>query len=155
MNDHAEIRKYISGIIRRKIEDFADRQDLFNEVMLAISRKDFRGECNEKTYAYSIAKRRIAEFYRWKYKRLEIDTGCAFSLSVWIDPVNYCGDINKALHALSEIERLILIMQYFADMEIAEIAEILNYRIKRVRRIRKKSLPKLRVQLEKFGYGRY
>ena len=155
MSEYGEIRNYVSNVIRKKIDSFADREDLFSEIMLALSQRRFRGESDEKTYAYSIAKRRIADFYRKQYRKLLFDANYKWTLSFFADPVSHSEAINRALQKLSEIERLILVMQYFADMEISEIAEALKYRIVRVRRIRKKALPKLRVHLEKLGYGIY
>ena len=62
-------------------------------------------------------------------------------------------DLIDSLHNLNDKERLVIVLRFFEDMKINDVAEILQENANTVKSILYRALKKLRVDIEKGGYG--
>lgn len=70
-----------------------------------------------------------------------------------IEDKNKDLDLIDSLHNLNDKERLVIVLRFFEDMKINDVAEILQENANTVKSILYRALKKLRVDIEKGGYG--
>jgi len=97
-----------------------------------------------KTWVYRIMLNEIFDFCRKRkfesLDEMEWETGVEDSYE------NF--DLQEAMKALSEQERMIIELKYFEDMKLEEIAEMMNINLSTVKSKLYRSMKKLRLELE-------
>jgi RNA polymerase sigma-70 factor (ECF subfamily) len=77
------------------------------------------------------------------------ETLCAFDKGMVDNYEDF--DLQKALEALPDKYRTVIVLRYFEDLKIEEIAEILNENINTVKTHLYKSLEKLRIHMSELS----
>jgi RNA polymerase sigma-70 factor (ECF subfamily) len=98
-------------------------EDVLSETMLAIVQaiRTFDGKVTLATFIYSIAYRKVADYWR----RLKV----TYELTEWITtsgPSQTSIDVYEALAELPEQSQQALLLRYYVGLSVAEIAEILG-----------------------------
>jgi len=153
LNDIKDIRAYIRSILKSKISNFCDMEDLENEVFLALCKMDFRGESKVKTYIHAITKRRISDHFRSKYKRMAKEAEAPVAFMAHEENSCFCDELNEALASLLPRHRMVIILYYLVETDITEICEIMSFGKQRFRSIKKLSLIRMKHFLERKGYN--
>lgn len=146
MNNIEEIKAYVKKILRRKIWNFLDREDVEGEIMLALAKNKFRNESSQKTYVYAIANKKINDHYRSQYRRISIEANLMIDKH-FFDNENHTRDLIFAIRSTPDLERLIITMYYFCDMTDLEISELMRKSSKYIFQIRHRALNMLREKL--------
>lgn len=155
---------YIYRIILYKIGNSYDAEDLTSNVFLkaynAFDRYD-PTKASAKTWLYVIAQNVLKNYYRDRKVNASVEE-YSNTLSETDRDITYeavllqeSRDIlAKALNALSDRERLIIIHKYFNDKSSEEIAQELKISSGNVRIIVSRALKKLKDIFKKEGYDR-
>lgn len=100
-----------------------DAQDVLSDTLLGVvqSIKNFDGNVNLSTFIYSIAYRKVADYWRRSKQTVE--------LPVWLStagPSSLSVELQEALAELPEQAQHALLLRYYAGLSVAEIAEVLG-----------------------------
>jgi DNA-directed RNA polymerase specialized sigma24 family protein len=100
-----------------------DAQDVLSETMMGLvqSIRSFDGNVALSTFIYSIAYRKVADYWRRSQQTVELPA----SLSV-AGPTIAGLELAEALDELPELAQQVLLLRYHAGLSVAEIAEILG-----------------------------
>ncbi len=100
-----------------------DAKDVLGETMAGFvhSIKNFDGNVNLSTFVYSIAYRKVADFWR----RTKPTAILPESLSV-AGPTTMGIEVEEALATLPEVAQHALLLRYQAGLSVAEVAEVLG-----------------------------
>jgi len=100
-----------------------DAKDVLSETLLGFvhSIKNFDGNVNLSTFIYSIAYRKVADYWR----RTKPTVILPESLSI-AGPTSLGVELQEALAELPEIAQHALLLRYQAGLSVAEIAEVLG-----------------------------
>ena len=117
----------IFNYIAFRVPDAADANDILQETMLSIwqSIKSFQHDSSFKTWAFTIARRRLADFYRNKKvdnvpldDNLRAEDGLPDSITRM--------DISAALSKLSDDESELVHLIFHSQLSYKEVSELLN-----------------------------
>lgn len=100
-----------------------DAQDVLSDTLLGLvqSIKNFDGNVNLSTFIYSIAYRKVADYWRRSKQTYE--------LPMWIStagPSSMGIELQEALAELPEQAQQALLLRYHVGLSVAEIAEVLG-----------------------------
>lgn len=100
-----------------------DAQDVLSETLLGLvqSIRTFDGNASLKTFIYSIAYRKVADYWRRSRETYE--------LPAWLSvagPSSTRLEVDEALDELSEQGQQALLLRYHDGLSVAEIAEVLG-----------------------------
>ncbi len=100
-----------------------DAKDVLSETLLGLvqSIKKFDGNVNLSTFIYSIACRKVADYWRRSKQTVE--------LPVWLSteaPSSIGVELQEALDELPEQAQQALLLRYHVGLSVAEIAEVLG-----------------------------
>lgn len=100
-----------------------DAQDVLSETMVGFvhSIKNFDGNVNLSTFIYSIAYRKVADYWR----RSKPTAMLPESLSI-AGPSTMRIEVEEALAKLPEVAQHALLLRYQAGLSVAEVAEVLG-----------------------------
>ena len=100
-----------------------DAQDVLSDTLLGIvqSIKNFDGNVNLSTFIYSIAYRKVADYYRRSKQTYELP---AFLTTA--GPSSMGVELQEALAKLPEQPQQALLLRYHVGLSVAEIAEVLG-----------------------------
>jgi RNA polymerase sigma-70 factor (ECF subfamily) len=100
-----------------------DTQDVLSETMMGLvqSIRSFDGNVTLATFIYSIAYRKVADYWRRSQQTVELPA----SLSV-AGPGLARIELAEALDELPELAQQVLLLRYHVGLSVAEIAEILG-----------------------------
>ncbi len=145
----------VSRFCRSKIGD--DGADLISQVFLAcVEARDRIGD-NLKAYLFAVARKRIADYFRTRARRPDVD----FSVSAVVDlrtgPATHVARRQRSelLHAaLARIpldDQIALELAYFENLSMKEIADVLEIAENTVRSRLSRARDKLRAVLATLG----
>jgi RNA polymerase sigma-70 factor (ECF subfamily) len=135
------------------VKNADDALDIIQEsICKAISSMNsLKNQSYIKTWFYRIVVNTSLDFL-YKQRKLHVvsdETLCTFDKGM-VD--NYEDlDLQKALEALPDKYRTVIVLRYFEDLKIEEIAEILNENINTVKTHLYKSLEKLRIHMSELS----
>lgn len=114
-------RLYNYLVYNTRSED--DAQDVLSETMMGLvqSIRTFDGNVTLATFIYSIAYRKVADYWRRSQQTVELPA----SLSV-AGPSLTRIELAEALDELPELAQQVLLLRYHVGLSVAEIAEILG-----------------------------
>jgi RNA polymerase sigma-70 factor (ECF subfamily) len=154
MNAHLKvIYNYICIHIKR--DD--DIQDIVQETMLAAwsGLKSFRKNSSFKTWIIGIARRKICDHYRSKYRILtvsifdEFDEKDSLRIEDESDKSIEVIDINKAVESLNSKEQELVFLAFNAQLTYQEISEVIQVPVGTVKSRMSTIRCKLRKHLER------
>jgi RNA polymerase sigma-70 factor (ECF subfamily) len=119
--DEWNVKLYNYMLYNTPTED--DAQDVLSETLIGFvqSIKNFDGNVNLSTFIYSIAYRKVADYWRRSKPTVELSE----SLSV-AGPTSLGLEVQEALAELPELAQHALLLRYHAGLSVAEIAEVLG-----------------------------
>lgn len=100
-----------------------DAQDVLSETLMGLVQSigTFDGNVSLATFIYSIAYRKVADYWRRSQQTVELSE----SLSVG-GPNSMRIELAEALEELPELAQQVLLLRYHVGLSVAEIAEILG-----------------------------
>ncbi len=100
-----------------------DAKDVLSETMTAFVHaiKTFDGNVNLSTFIYSIAYRKVADF--WRRSKSTVILPETLSIA---GPTTLGVEVEEALATLSDIAQHALLLRYQAGLSVAEVAEVLG-----------------------------
>jgi RNA polymerase sigma factor (sigma-70 family) len=152
LNNLAEIQSYVRMIVSRKIWNHLDQEDVASEVYLALCKGDFKGDSKFRTYVYGIAKRRINDYFREKYRALAYEASMIAAENIDFQNDAAIWDLNLCIRRLPDMERFIIVLHDLAEMDFKDVHRILRRSTHRIIEVRKRGLKMLRIMLERRGY---
>lgn len=121
--------KALGGYIAYRVKNQNDANDILQETMLSVWRSisSYKSESSFKTWAFTIARRRLADFYRKKDNSLPL-TGLGDILHADDDLSKSVTrmDVKSALTRLSDKENELVHLVFHAGLSYAEISEVMN-----------------------------
>jgi len=151
MSDHLKV---IYNYIRSQIKNDEDVQDIVQETMLAIwsGLKYFRNDSSFRTWVIGIARRKIYDYYRSKYKIPEVsdfDSVDSLMTEDESDKLIKAMDVNNAVIRLDSIEQELVFLAFNAQLTYQEISEVVRIPVGTVKSRMSAIKSKLRKYLEK------
>ncbi len=148
-----------ASVFHQVAEDHNAAQDIVQETFLAALKSvgRFRGESQPYTWLYSIAHKKVIDFYRHKSREAKRETKLSESLAVRRD-----GDPpdDGASQALQEIlislplhYRQVLILKYVEEMPVTEICQVMGRSSKSVEGLLARARKELKDKLMVTGGG--
>src|SRR6478609_2747382 len=130
VQEHARaIRGYLLGVVRR----VADADDLVQETFRRAweARDRYREQGQERAYLLRIADRLACDRLRKRGREVQLDADGWQAREprvheephLRLDQAEMSGQLQAALNALSEMQRRVLLLRYFGELEFAAIAE--------------------------------
>lgn len=130
VHEHARaVRGYLLGVVRRG----ADADDLVQETFRRAweARDRYREQGQERAYLLRIADRLACDRLRKRGREVQLDADAWQAREprsdnephLRLDQVELSGQLHAALNALSEMQRRVLLLRFFGELEFAAIAE--------------------------------
>jgi RNA polymerase sigma-70 factor (ECF subfamily) len=100
-----------------------DAQDVLMDTLTGLvqSIKNFDGNAKLSTFVYSIAYRKVADY--WRRSKVTVELPMTLSIA---GPTSLGVEMQEVLAELSEPAREALLLRYYAGLSVAEIAEVLG-----------------------------
>lgn len=149
-------QRYVDIVYRRLRSRIppADVDDLCQDIFMGMlhSLTQFKGQSRFSTWLYTIVSRRIADYYRSRQRRADDN----LSLDDTNTPQIASGEelpedallLQKALGALPEHYRELLLLRFADDMPFAEIAQVKGQSLEAVKSLYRRALQALKQQLD-------
>ena len=145
-------REKVSGYVFSKLRNTKDAEDLVSEVFLKVYQKytTFDTErASVSTWIYTITKNTVTDYLRKNRICSELpddlaDEACPYDEILREESLR---ELAKALSALDERSRTLVIFRYYKQMSLKEIAERLGISNAYVKILHKKALQALRKNL--------
>ena len=132
-----------------------DVNDILQNIYMAIYKKIKRNFNMNKSYIYGIAKHKIKDYYRFKYRKKqeieEIDIPDAINIEEEMIKQDNIDKIWAFLIKQNSLIAKIFYLYYYLDLSIKEIAILLNLTESNVKNYLYRSLKKLNIYLDKEG----
>jgi RNA polymerase sigma-70 factor (ECF subfamily) len=133
-----------------------DVDDITQEVFLAAvkSLSSFRGESQFGTWLRTLTNHKIAEYYRRRNRKKEIQSAPLHE-AFEIGDGSTAGTleeqiaIRRALQELPENYREVLLLRFAEDMQFNEIADVMKQNLEATKSLFRRAVAALRNQLEK------
>jgi RNA polymerase sigma-70 factor, ECF subfamily len=124
----AAVRGYLLGVVRR----VADADDLLQEAFRRAweARDRYREQGQERAYLIRIADRLACDRLRQRGREVQLDSDgwqarepqTSDEPHVRLDQEETNGQLHAALNQLTEMQRRVLLLRYFGDLDFAAIA---------------------------------
>lgn len=114
------LHKYLQA----KLPSREDAEDVLNETLIGAVNglKNFDGAVAISTFIYTIANRRVADFYR---KRKEVSE-LSEQVPAGASPSSEGIEFQESLAKLPEKSREVLILRYHVGLSVSEVAEVMG-----------------------------
>ena len=146
--------KALGGYIAYRAKNLSDANDILQETMLSVWRGigSYKGESSFKTWAFTIARRRLADFYRKSENNLPLmELGEILPAEDAIESSLTRMDVKSALKKLSDTENELVYLVFHAGLRFAEISEALGIPVGTVKSRMSKIKTKLKPLIAKEG----
>lgn len=145
--------KVIYNYIRIHVKSEEDTQDIVQETMFSVwsGLKSFREGSSFRTWIISIARRKIYDHYRSKYKiptMLISDAEDSLTIEDGSDGLADAMDVNNAVMSLNSTEQEIVFLAFNARLTYREISEVMNIPVGTVKSRMSAIKSKLKKRLE-------
>lgn len=145
------MRPRLFGYLRHNVPTVEDAEDVLGETMIAAVRalKDFDGRASLSTFIFSLAYRKIADFWR---KRQETETLLEQQrspLSVDSESVEFA----EILDRLPELSKQALILRYHVGLSVGEIAQVIDRSYKGTESLLSRARQQLRDAMIEAGFA--
>jgi RNA polymerase sigma-70 factor (ECF subfamily) len=145
--------KVIYNYIHIHVKNHEDIQDIVQETMLAVwsGLKSFGNNSSFRTWIIGIARRKICDYYRSKYKISTVsifDVENSLMIEDKADDLIMAMDVNNAVLSLDSAEQELVFLVFNAQLTYQEISEITQIPVGTVKSKLFAIKSKLRKQLE-------
>jgi RNA polymerase sigma-70 factor (ECF subfamily) len=142
----AELSPRLYKYLRGHLPTTEDAEDVLNETFVATVRAitNFDGRVALSTFIYSIANRKVADFWR---KRKDV-APLVPEAATTAGPSNAGLEFEEALRALPERSREALLLRYHMGMSVSEVAEIMETSYKATESLLSRARRQLQAVLE-------
>ncbi|NLN87358.1 MAG: sigma-70 family RNA polymerase sigma factor [Syntrophomonadaceae bacterium] len=131
------------------VHNQADAQDIVQESICKAlsSRRSLRQPAHAKAWFYRIVVNTAFDFIRKNKKYLYLEADQLESESCASDPYPDL-DLQDTVNKLSTVNRTIIVLRFYEDLELREIADIMDENLSTVKTRLYSSLKKLRLELD-------
>jgi RNA polymerase sigma-70 factor (ECF subfamily) len=133
--------------LRHNLPNSADAEDALSETLLAAVRSlpNFDGRVSLSAFLYSLAYRKMADFWRRRQ-----DTAPLFETVVSGESsAAQQAEFEELLNGLPEISRQVLLLRYQVGLSVSEIAEVIDRSYKGTESLLSRARSQLRAALER------
>ncbi|MGE5186447.1 MAG: RNA polymerase sigma factor [Acidobacteriota bacterium] len=149
---HALIWRLLANRAKHRVEDLA--QETFVRVLRALPRFDPAGPASLSTWILTIATRlALNELRRPEPAALDHEPHASERADASADRARLGAAIGRAITALPDAQRAVLVLREYHDLEYAEIAEVLEVDVGTVKSRLSRARAALREQLVAAGFG--
>lgn len=145
------MRPRLFSYLRHNVPTVEDAEDVLGETMIAAVRalKDFDGRASLSTFVFSLAYRKIADFWR---KRQETEVLVEHHKS----PLNVTSEsleFAELLDRLPELSKQALILRYHVGLSVGEIAQVVDRSYKGTESLLSRARQQLRDEMAEAGFA--
>lgn len=140
----------LMSYLRHNVPTIHDAEDVLGETLVAIVRSlpSFDGNASLSTFVFSLAYRKVADFWRRRRDNVELlDQRSAPGVS------SHAVEFQELLDSLPEISKQVLILRYHVGLSVSEIAEIVDRSYKGTESLLSRARNQLREAVEATGFG--
>lgn len=135
--------------LRRNLPTLQDAEDVLSETLYAAvhAMPSFDGKATLATFIFSLAYRKIADFYRRRQDVVELSeqraTAGVTSKSV---------EFEEVVDRLPETTKQVLLLRYYVGLNVGEIAQVIDRSYKGTESLLSRARQQLREALEEAGF---
>jgi RNA polymerase sigma-70 factor, ECF subfamily len=136
--------------VRHNVPTTEDGEDVVSETMIAAVRslKDFDGRASLATFVFSLAYRKIADFWRKRQETTELVEHHRSPMSVNSKAMEFA----EVLDQLPELSKQVLILRYHVGLSVGEIAQVIDRSYKGTESLLSRARQQLRDVLDETGF---
>ncbi|GIV69724.1 RNA polymerase sigma factor [Caldilinea sp.] len=137
--------------LRHNLPTAEDAEDVLSETMLAAVRalKDFDGKASLSTFVFSLAYRKVADFWRKRQPQtFELGERQRSPLNVSSKSVEF----SEILDRLPELSKQVLILRHYVGLNVGEIAQVIDRSYKGTESLLSRARQQLRDALDEAGF---
>lgn len=138
--------------LRQNLPSADDAEDVLSETMAAAVRAvaNFDGRAALSTFLYSIAYRKVADYWRQTPHTVSLDNESAPVLLAAKDPrIQERMDLEEALDRIPELSKQVLLLRYHVGLGVDELAEVLGRSYKGTESLLSRARMQLRDAIQK------
>ncbi len=145
------MRPRLFNYLRHNVPTVEDAEDVLGETMIAAVRslKDFDGRASLSTYVFSLAYRKIADFWRKRQETTLLVEQQRSPLKVGSESVEFA----EVLDLLPEMSKQVLILRYHVGLSVGEIAQVIDRSYKGTESLLSRSRQQLRDAMAEADFG--
>lgn len=138
------------SFLRHNLPSADDAEDVLSETLAAAVRalRTFDGQAALSTFLYSLAYRKMADFWRRNQKTTELLEHVAAP-----EPYGERVEFEEVLDGLPELTRTVLLLRYQVGLSVPEIATIIERSYKGTESLLSRARTTLRSALNEAGFG--
>ncbi|MBE2236759.1 MAG: sigma-70 family RNA polymerase sigma factor [Caldilineaceae bacterium] len=138
------------GYLRNNVPTQEDAEDVLGETMVAAVRslKDFDGKASLSTYIFSLAYRKIADFWRKRQDTVALVEQHRSPLRVNSKALEFI----ELLDQLPELSKQVLMLKYQVGLSVGEIAQVLDRSYKGTESLLSRARQQLRDIIDDTGF---
>ena len=135
--------------LRRNLPTMQDAEDVLSETLIAAvhALPSFDGKASLATFIFSLAYRKIADFYRKRQDVVELSDQRA-SAGVTSKAVEF----EEVIDRLPETTKQVLLLRYHVGLNVGEIAQVIDRSYKGTESLLSRARQQLREALEDAGF---
>jgi len=145
------MRPRLFGYLRHNVPTVEDAEDVLGETMIAAVRslKDFDGRASLSTFVFSLAYRKIADFWRKRQETEALVEHQQSPLGVSSESMEFA----EVLDQLPELSKQVLILRYHVGLSVGEIAQVIDRSYKGTESLLSRSRQQLRDVMAEAGFA--
>jgi RNA polymerase sigma-70 factor, ECF subfamily len=138
--------------LRHNLPSAADAEDALSETLLAAVRAlpRFDGRVSLSAFLYSLAYRKMADFWRRRYDTAPLDTAPLLESVAAADTHGASGEyaeFEELLETLPELSRQVLLLRYQIGLSVSEVAVVIDRSYKGTESLLSRARSQLRAAL--------
>lgn len=136
--------------LRHNLPTATDAEDALSETMLAAVRAlpKFDGRVSLATFLYSIAYRKMADFWRQRTATSELTEGIAA-----VEHNGHRAELDELLDGLPETSKQVLLLRYQVGLSVSEIAAVIDRSYKGTESLLSRARAQLRSAIDNADSG--
>ncbi len=144
------MRSRLLGYLRHNVPTQEDAEDVLGETMIAAVRalKDFDGKASLSTFIFSLAYRKIADFWRKRQDTVALVEHQRSPLGVSSRALEFA----EMLDQLPELSKQVLILRYQVGLSVGEIAQVIDRSYKGTESLLSRARQQLREVVDETGF---
>jgi RNA polymerase sigma-70 factor (ECF subfamily) len=145
------MRPRLFNYLRHNVPTVEDAEDVLGETMIAAVRslKDFDGRASLSTYVFSLAYRKIADFWRKRQETVSLPEQQRSPLNVGSESLEFV----EVLDLLPEMSKQALILRYHVGLSVDEIAQVIDRSYKGTESLLSRARQQLRDAMAEANFG--
>lgn len=144
------MRPRLLGYLRHNVPTQEDAEDVLGETLIAAVRalKDFDGKASLATFIFSLAYRKIADFWRRRQDTVALVEHQRSPLGVSSRAIEFA----EMLDQLPELSKQVLILRYHVGLSVGEIAQVIDRSYKGTESLLSRARQQLRDVMDETGF---